>query len=114
MTIIVAVAVAVLFLLSGASKLLQHPISVDARDKLAVPGSAWRLIGTAEIAGSAGVLLGLGMRPLGIAAAAGLDLVASGAVGAHRRAHDSLTTAAPAVLALALATAMLVLFWSGR
>jgi hypothetical protein len=114
MTIILAAALAVLFLLSGATKLLGHPVSVDARDKLAVPAAAWSLIGTAEIAGVAGVLLGLSLRPLGIAAAAGLVLVGLGAVGAHRRAHDSLATAAPALLAVVLATAMLALFWNGR
>ena len=114
MTIIVAAAVAVLFLLSGASKLLAHPVSVDARDKLAVPATAWSLLGTAEVVGAAGVLLGLRLVPLGIAAAAGLVLVGIGAIGAHRHAHDSMTTAAPAILALILATTMLALFWSSR
>jgi uncharacterized membrane protein YphA (DoxX/SURF4 family) len=114
MTIAVAAALAVVFLLSGASKLVAHPISIEARNKLAVPATVWSLLGAAEIAGAAGVLVGLNTRPLGIAAAAGLVLVGIGAVGAHRRAHDSLATAAPALIALALAIAMLALFWSGR
>jgi uncharacterized membrane protein YphA (DoxX/SURF4 family) len=114
MTTIVAVVLAVLFLLSGATKLFAHPVSVDARDKLAVPATAWSLIGSAEIAGATGVLLGLSVRPLGIAAAVGLVVVGMGAVGAHRRAHDSPATAAPALLALVLAATTLTLFWSGR
>jgi uncharacterized membrane protein YphA (DoxX/SURF4 family) len=114
MTFTVAVALAVLFLLSGASKLVGHPTSVLARDKLAVPAAAWNLVGAAEVAGAAGVLVGLSIRPLGIAAAAGLVLVGVGALVAHRQARDPLTQAAPAVLALVLAVATLALFSSGR
>jgi uncharacterized membrane protein YphA (DoxX/SURF4 family) len=114
MTVAVAVALAVVFLLSGVSKMVAHPVSLEARNKLAVPATTWSLIGAAEIAGAAGVLVGLTIRPLGIAAATGLALLGLGAVGAHRRARDSLATAAPALLALALATAMIALFWSGR
>jgi hypothetical protein len=47
MTTIVTVALAVLFVLSGASKLLRQPISLVARDKLAVPPTMWSLIGAA-------------------------------------------------------------------
>ena len=114
MTTTVASALAVLFLLSGASKLLRHPTSLTARDKLAVPATVWSLIGAAEVAGAAGVLIGLSVRPLGIAAATGLLLLGVGAIGAHRRAHDSLAHAAPAVLALLLAGATLALFSTGR
>jgi uncharacterized membrane protein YphA (DoxX/SURF4 family) len=113
MTVGVPVALAVLFLLSGASKLVRHPTSVLARGKLAIPATAWSLLGAAEVAGAAGVLLGLSFRPLGIAAATGLVVVGVGAAGAHRRAHDPLAHAAPAVLALALAIATLALFSSG-
>jgi len=112
--IVVAVALAVLFVLSGATKVLRHPISVVARDKLAVPATSWSLLGCAEIAGAAGVLVGLRVRPIGIAAAIGLVLVGLGAVGAHRRAHDALTETAPAVVALVLATAAVVLFGTGQ
>ena len=110
---VVAIALAVVFLLSGASKVIRHPISVAARDKLAVPAPAWGLLGAAEIAGAAGVLIGLSVRPLGIAAATGLVLVGLGAVAAHRRAHDSLPDAAPAVVAVLLAIAALALFSTG-
>jgi hypothetical protein len=114
MTMIVTVALAALFLLSGASKVLRHPASLVARDQLALPATVWSLLGAAELAGAAGVLVGLSVRPLGIAAATGLVLVGLGAVDAHRRAHDSLAHAAPAVVALLLATATLALFMTGR
>jgi hypothetical protein len=86
---------------------------VTARDKLAVPAPAWSLIGAAEVAGAAGVLIGLNVHPLGIAAATGLILVGGGAVVAHRKAHDALPDTAPAVLAVLLAVAALVLFSTG-
>ncbi|MCW2752138.1 MAG: hypothetical protein JWR83_3248 [Aeromicrobium sp.] len=112
-TIIVAVALAALFLLSGVSKVLRHPASLVSRDELEVPSTIWSLIGAAEIAGAAGVLVGFGVTPLGIAAAAGLLLLGIGAVGAHRRAHDPITHAAPAVVAVLLAAATLGLFVAG-
>jgi hypothetical protein len=86
---------------------------VTARDKLAIPANQWSLIGAAEVAGAAGVLVGLGLHPLGIASAIGLVIVGAGALAAHRKAHDSLPDAAPAVVAVLLAVAALVLFSIG-
>jgi Zn-dependent alcohol dehydrogenase len=114
MTIIVVFALAVVFLLSGATKVVSHPISIVARDKLAVPPTSWSLLGAAEIAGAAGVLVGLHVKPIGIAAAIGLVLVGLGALRAHRRAHDALTETAPAVVAVILAAAALALFATGK
>lgn len=113
MTIFVAVALAALFLLSGATKILPIPASLEGRDELGVPAAAWSLLGAAEVAGAAGVLIGLSVKPLGIAAAIGLVLVALGGFGAHRRAKDPWAKAVPAVVAVLLATAALVLFSTG-
>ncbi|MCW2800559.1 MAG: hypothetical protein JWQ70_2031 [Aeromicrobium sp.] len=112
-TTIVTVALAALFLLSGASKVLRHPASLVSRDELKVPAILWSLIGAAEIAGAAGVLIGLGVTPLGIAAAAGLLVLSIGAVGAHGRAHDPIAHTAPAVLGFLLAAGTLALFVTG-
>jgi uncharacterized membrane protein YphA (DoxX/SURF4 family) len=114
MTTTVAVALAALFLLSGTTKVVPNPASVATREKLAVPGTVWSLLGAAELAGAAGVLVGLSVRPLGIAAAVGLVLVGLGALAAHGRAKDGLIHAAPAVVALVLATTTVVLFSTGR
>jgi hypothetical protein len=114
MTIIVAVALAALFLLTGATKMLRVPASVAARDELGVPAAAWSLLGAAEVAGAAGVLVGLSVQALGIAAAIGLVLVGLGGLVAHRRAQDPRAKAVPAVVAVLLATATLILFSTGR
>jgi DoxX-like family len=62
-----------------------------------------------QVAGAAGVLLGLALRPLGVAAASGLVLLSIGAIVTHRRAGDKAVAALPALMVLALAAATLVL-----
>ena len=69
----------------------------------------WRLIGVCELAGVAGVLVGLMWAPIGIAAAIGLALLSIGAIGFHLRASDNVADKAPAVIGLALAAATAVL-----
>ena len=70
----------------------------------------WRLIGVCELAGVAGVLVGLMWAPIGIAAAIGLAAPLSiGAIAFHLRASDSVADTAPAVIGLALAAATAVL-----
>ena len=54
----------------------------------------------AELAGGAGLLVGLAVAPLGMAAAIGLVLYFLGAVGAHAKASD--TKGIPPALVLAL------------
>ena len=75
-------------------------------------GISWpryRLIGVAEFAAAAGVLIGLWRHPLGLAAAAGMALLLLGAVITHRRAADSGKEMAPVLLALAITLAYLAI-----
>jgi len=75
-------------------------------------GISWpryRLIGVAELAAAAGVLIGLWWHPLGLAAAAGMAVLLLGAVITHRRAADSGKEMAPALLALAITLAYLAI-----
>jgi hypothetical protein len=53
-----------------------------------IPWSRYRLIGAAELAAAAGVMIGLWWHPLGVAAAAGMALLLIGALITHRRAED--------------------------
>jgi hypothetical protein len=69
----------------------------------------WRLIGACELAGVAGVLVGLMWAPIGIAAAIGLALLSIGAIAFHLRASDGAKDTAAAVIGLALAIATAVL-----
>jgi hypothetical protein len=61
-----------------------------------------------KIAGALGLLIGIAVAPLGVAAAIGLVLFFIGAIVAHIRAHDYSTIPTPGVFLL-LAAASLVL-----
>ena len=108
-TVVVTVLVAALFTFAASIKLLGVSQSLAIRDHLGIKPLQWRLIGGCELAGVAGVLIGLIWAPIGIAAAIGLALLSVGAIAFHVRASDSVADTAPAVIGLALAAATAVL-----
>ena len=83
--------------------------SLAIRDHLGVKPAQWRMIGILELAGVAGVLVGLAWAPIGVAAAIGLSLLALGAIVFHGRVPDSAADTAPAVIGLGLAVATAIL-----
>jgi uncharacterized membrane protein YphA (DoxX/SURF4 family) len=113
MTIAVSVMLALLFLGAAAAKLTGQAASLAERDHFNIPAARWQQIGILEIAGAAGVLIGLALRALGVAAAGGLVVLSLGAIATHMRAGDKPTAAVPAFVALALAAATLVLQATG-
>ncbi len=104
-TLVVTLLLAALFTFSASIKLLGVPKSLAIRDHLGVKPLQWRLIGACELAGVAGVLVGLIWAPIGIAAAIGLALLSVGAIAFHVRASDGALDTAPAVIGVALAIA---------
>jgi hypothetical protein len=105
MTTTFTLMLAGLFGATAAGKLTDHSMSLEMRDHLAVAPARWKQIGLIEAAGASGVLLGLVIPRVGVAAAAGLGVLSVGAIGTHARAGDKAAAAAPAVLALALSIA---------
>jgi hypothetical protein len=89
-------------LVPAAAKLAGHPKMRHTANHFGITWRRYRLIGVAELAAAAGVLIGLLWRPAGLLAAAGMILLLIGALIAHRRAHDSLREALPALVALAV------------
>ncbi|TMM33276.1 MAG: invasion protein [Actinobacteria bacterium] len=87
-------------LIPAVAKLAGHPKMRHAARHFGIAWRRYRLIGVAELAAAAGVLVGLLWRPAGLLAAAGMILLLIGALVTHRRAHDSVREALPAVLAL--------------
>jgi Flp pilus assembly protein TadB len=85
---VVGVLLALVLLFSARAKLTRDKRLVDGLTGLGVPLSMFPFLATCEIAGAAGLLVGLGYGPLGIAAAVGLVLYFIGAVGAHLRKRD--------------------------
>ena len=108
-TVVATILVAALFTFSSSIKLLGVSQSLAIRDHLGVKPLQWRLIGVCELAGVAGVLVGLMWAPIGIAAAIGLALLSIGAIAFHLRASDSAKDTAPAVIGFALAIVVAVL-----
>ena len=106
--IIIAAVLALVLLASAVSKLRRDPRVVRTiHEIVGVPLRFFPYLAALEIAGAAGVLIGIGWAPLGVAAAGGVVLYMLGAVIRHMRFHDLRGVAGP-VLPLALAIAALV------
>lgn len=87
-TVIVSALVALAALGSGLGKLTKNPQAIEPLKAVGVPDSWPPLLGSLEVAGGLGVIVGLWWAPIGIAAAAGLSLYFLGAIVAHVRAKD--------------------------
>ena len=108
-TVVVTGLLAAMFAFAGLIKVVGVRQSLAIRDHLGVDPLQWRLIGALELAGVAGVLVGLKWPPIGVAAAIGLALLVLGAIVFHVRASDSAADTAPAVISLGLAVATAIL-----
>ena len=87
-TTALTVVAALVFLLAGGQKVLMRPrVSTNLR-RLGVGPALTRLIGVLEIAAALGLVAGIWVSPLGMAAAAGLICLLIGALIYHARAGD--------------------------
>jgi len=93
--------------LPGSAKLLGHQKMQKSAAHFGIPWHRYRLIGVAELAAGVGVLIGLWWHPLGVAAAAGMVVLLTGALIIHRRALDSAKEMAPVLLGLTITLAYL-------
>jgi uncharacterized membrane protein YphA (DoxX/SURF4 family) len=96
-------------LVPAAGKLAGNPKMRQSAAHFGIPWPRYRLIGVAELAATAGILIGLWWHPLGVAAAAGMAVLLLGALITHRRAADSGKEMAPALLGLAITIAYLAI-----
>ena len=85
---VLASVVGLLFICTGAVKLVGVPFSLEMRDHLDVSVQLWRIIGTLEILGGMGVIVGIAWEPLQILAYAGLAALMLGALRYRFTAHD--------------------------
>ncbi|AZQ37997.1 invasion protein [Streptomyces cyaneochromogenes] len=101
MTTVLAVTLSLIFLPLGLAKLAAVPFMRQAAAHLGMSVRLYRVVGALEVAGVAGLLLGLTWMPLGVAAATGLALLMAAAAVVHLRHGDPPPRAVPAaVLAL--------------
>jgi uncharacterized membrane protein YphA (DoxX/SURF4 family) len=106
--VVVSVLLGLMALGSAMGKLTKAQTSVDTITGVGVPLAWFPWLGAAEILGGLGVIVGLAVAPLGVAAAGGLVLYFLGAVGAHLRKQDYQGARLPA-LPLLLSIAALIL-----
>ena len=113
MFVTISLLLAVACLLPAAGKLTGQPRMRKSAAHFGISWSRYRLIGVAELAAAAGILIGLWWHPLGLAAAAGMALLLVGAIVTHRKAADSVKDMAPALVGLVLTLAYLALALAG-
>ena len=88
--VVATVLLAAICLNSAAMKLRQHEqVLAVIHGTVGVPKQYLPVLAALEIAGAAGIFIGLWLEPLGVAAAAGLMAYFVGAVGGHLRVRDT-------------------------
>lgn len=108
MDVVLAVLVAATFAVTGGVKVLGVPQSLAIRDQLGLAPGLWRVIGTLELLGAAGVLVGLAVPVLGTLALLGLVGLMLGAIVSRVRVHDTALMIGLDVVVLALVVVTLV------
>lgn len=107
--LVVMILLAVMALFSGIGKLRNDPHIVKVvHETVGVPMKFFPLLAACEIAGAAGLVLGIWWSPLGVAAGIGLLLYFLVAVLSHLRVGD-VEGIGPAVFLLALSAGALYL-----
>lgn len=107
-SIVLAVALVVFFLALGVAKILALPFARALAAKVGYSVGMYRVIGALEVAGAAGLLVGLAEPLLGTLAAAGLLLLLAGALITHLRRRHGPGEYGPAVISGVVTAAYLV------
>jgi hypothetical protein len=109
--IVVAAIFTVMLSMSARMKLVREPLAVEViGEMVGVPLRFFPTLAVLEIAGGAGLLIGIGLKPLGIAAGACLILYFLVAIASHvRRRVLAVAHLAPPVMMLVISSAATVL-----
>lgn len=112
--LVLSILLAVAFVGTGVMKLVGRSQMVEGLGRLGVGPALVRTIGALEVIAVVGLLAGIAVAWLGVAAAIGLVLLMAGAIGYHVRAGDytdrrfrAFALMPPFLLALAAVTAVL-------
>jgi hypothetical protein len=108
-TVVLSGLLAFVFGAGAVGKLTKAHSELDKATKLRIPRPRYRLIAVPEAAAVVGLLAGLGIAGLGVAAAAGLVALMAGALAFRIRVRDALPflLGDAALLVLAAVTATL-------
>ena len=99
---------ALLFLSASLLKLTDQPQAREGQAKFGISAATYRRIGILELLGVVGVVIGLAVPVIGIAAGVGLTVVAVGALVNHLRVNDLLPAVMGAVVAMVIASVYVV------
>ncbi|MFI9508558.1 DoxX family protein [Nocardia sp. NPDC052566] len=105
-TVVVSVLLAAALTLSGILKITRNPRVVPGYAAIGVPDNWLTPLGAVLIAGAVGLVAGLWLAPVGIAAAIGLILYFLGGIGFHARAKDWKGLVAPVLILLVAVVAL--------
>jgi uncharacterized membrane protein YphA (DoxX/SURF4 family) len=111
-TVIVSAALAAVLVLSARGKLVHDPRQMKTLAKVGFPEDRAWLLASAELAGAAGLLVGLFWWPLAAAAAVGIIAYFLGATGSHMHVRDWQVMAPTVLLGTAVAALVLRLLSS--
>jgi uncharacterized membrane protein YphA (DoxX/SURF4 family) len=105
--IVLAALFTVMLTMSARMKIVHDPLAVQViGDIVGVPLRLFPLLALLEVGGGLGLLAGIGIKPLGVAAGACLIAYFVGAVGSHLRKRDLVPGhIGPAVVMLAISIA---------
>lgn len=107
--LVLKLAGAAAFLLAGGAKLAGAKPLADQFEEFGLSTRMMRLVGSLEVAGAIGLLLG----PLAFWSALGLACLMLGAVANHLKARHPLAKSAPAVVLLVLCGLIGAGLWGG-
>lgn len=96
--ILPAAAVASGFVALGSAKVARTSFMLTRARHVGMSPRAFQLVGIAELAGAAGVAVGLRLEPVGHAAGAGLLVLLGGAVVLHLRRGETPREVVPATV----------------
>lgn len=113
MSVGLSIVLWILFSVTGGIKVFGVAQSVRVRDHLGLSPRLWRVVGLLEAAGGLGLLIGIVLPILGVAAAIGLTGLMVGAIISRVRVRDPLATISLDVVVLALVVALLALRIAG-
>ncbi|NGN92452.1 DoxX family protein [Nocardioides sp. KC13] len=105
-TLVLSILFALLLLFSAYGKLTRNPAQAETLEKVGATRIV-PILALLEIAGAAGLIIGLFWWPLGVAAAIGTTLYFIGAVIAHVRVRDK--AIAPAAVLAVVSVAIIAL-----
>ena len=107
--IIVSIFLGVAVTFSAFGKIKRIPSAVEAIARVGVKEKQYNQLATLELLGSLGLLIGIWIKAIGVAASIGIALYFLGAIASHARIKDSLAKMFPALFLFLISAANLYL-----